>query len=255
MMADRRSTRTVIVDDEPLARKRLKDLLQDDPRFLLAGEAETGNDAVRLIRDTTPDLVFLDVQMPGLDGFGVIRALDVQNVPLIVFVTAFDQHAIRAFEVSAIDYLLKPVTEARFRAALDRVQDRLNDPRLEITTRLLGAVERLASREKPDRIPIRNSTGTHFVQAADVDWAEVEDDYIRLHTGSESHLLRESMGQLEERLASGNFVRIHRSLLVNVDRVKQIRPHLKGDYVLILHDGTRLISGRTYRQKIQQLME
>ncbi|MGH7470267.1 MAG: LytR/AlgR family response regulator transcription factor [Longimicrobiales bacterium] len=246
--------RALLIDDEVLARQRLRALLEDEPRIEVVGEAAGGRAAVERIRELSPDLVFLDVQMPGLDGFEVLRALDPGRLPFVIFVTAHDEHAIRGFEVNAVDYLLKPVTEERFRAAVDRVLERLQQPRTDMEARLLDALERLQRAEPPDRIPVHTGNGVVFVRTDELDWAEVAGDYVKLHTGATTHLLRETMTDLERRLPPAQFVRIHRSTLVNLSRVAQVQPWSKGDFLLILHDGTRLVSGRTYRERIQQLL-
>ncbi len=246
--------RALLIDDEVLARQRLRALLEDEPRIAVVGEAAGGRAAVERIRELSPDLVFLDVQMPGLDGFEVLRALDPGRLPFVIFVTAHDEHAIRGFEVNAVDYLLKPVTEERFRAAVDRVLERLQQPRTDMEARLLDALERLQRAEPPDRIPVHTGNGVVFVRTDELDWAEVAGDYVKLHTGATTHLLRETMTDLERRLPPAQFVRIHRSTLVNLSRVAQVQPWSKGDFLLILHDGTRLVSGRTYRERIQQLL-
>ena len=246
--------RVLIVDDEALARRRLRTLLDDDPRIEIVGEAESGNVAVRQLREIDIDLVLLDIQMPGLDGFGVLRALRPDELPLVVFITAFDEHAIRAFDVNAVDYVLKPVVESRFRLAIDRAIERLARPRSEIAAAVLAALDHVTGPAERDRIPIRTEHGVTFVRTADLDWAEVEGSSVRLHVGRNTHDVRETMGELEQRLSPMKFMRIHRSRLVNIDRVREIQPWFKGDFVLILTDGTRLVSGRTYRERVRQLI-
>jgi two-component system, LytTR family, response regulator len=249
-----RPVRALLADDEALARRRLRALLADDSRIVIVGEADTGNAAVKLLRELDVDLVFLDIQMPGLDGFGVLRAVPVDELPLVVFITAYDEHAVKAFDVSAVDYVLKPVVESRFRLAVDRAIERLARPRGEITAAVMTALETLARPAESERIPIRTERGVTFIRATDLDWAEVDGSTVRLHVGRDTHIIREAMGDFEQRVSGRRFLRIHRSRLVNLDRVKEVQPWFKGDFVLILHDGTRLVSGRTYRDRVRELL-
>jgi len=245
----------MVVDDEPLARKRLTSLLQKEPDIELAGEAESGNAAVKAIASVKPDLVFLDIQMPGLDGFGVVRALPPGVAPLIVFVTAYDDHAIRAFEVQAVDYVLKPVVETRFHEAVRRAVERLRSSSADALSRQMATLlDRLPPSAAPDRLAVRSGERTIFVRFEDIDWIDVEGDYARLHVGREQHLLRETLTELERRLPAARFLRIHRSFIVQTDRIQSVQPWFKGDYVLTLRDGTRLQSGRTYRERVQDLL-
>ena len=245
--------RVMVVDDEPLARDHLAALIADERDMQVVAEAAGGSEAVRLIRSVRPDGVFLDVQMPGLNGFDVVRALRGDEVPLIVFVTAYDQHAVNAFEISAVDYLLKPVIEERFRIAARRLVERARAPK---TQDMLARLSAFADRVAPagsDRIPLAVDGRTLLVSPREVDWAEAADDHVRVHVGKTIHVLRETMATLEARLGDG-FLRVHRSALVNVQRVREVQPWVKGDYVLILHDGTRLTSGRTYRNRVRALL-
>ena len=248
------SVRTLIIDDEPLARRRLLALLADEPDIEVVGEASGGTSAVKMISAERPDLIFLDVQMPGLDGFGVLRAIAPDLLPLVVFVTAYDEHAIRAFDVGAVDYLLKPVVESRFRAALRRALGRVRASQpSELSRQVHALLERLDA-PHPDRIAIHSQGRVTFVRVEDIDWADVDGDQVRLHVGRETHCMRETMSELETRLPTPTFLRIHCSTIVNVDRIREVQPWFKGDYVLILHDGTRLTSGRTYRARVRQLL-
>jgi two-component system, LytTR family, response regulator len=246
----------LIVDDEPLARQRLLDLLAEEPEVTVIGEAGSGSAAVEAIAGRRPDLVFLDVQMPELDGFGVLRCIAGAYMPAVVFVTAHDEHAIRAFEVQAVDYLLKPVTAARLREAVRRAVARLRaTPRAESTE----AIERLlaqAGGSGPDeaRIPLKQEGGTGFVRIADIHWVEADGDHLRIHAGREIHTVRETMAELAGRLPEKGFVRVHRSIIVNVARLREVQSIPKGDYLLVLDDGTRLRSGRTYREVVQTLL-
>ena len=254
MSASVRRIRALVIDDEPLARKRIRALLRDEPAIDVAGEAGSGTEAVARIRDLQPDLVFLDVQMPGMDGFSVLRALAPGPVPLVIFITAYDDHAIRAFDVHAVDYVLKPVVEERFRAAVRRAIERVSAPTAEALSRQMASLlERLPS-AAGDRLSVRSGERTIFIRFDDIDWIDVEGDYARLHVGKDTHLLRETLTELERRLPPPRFVRIHRSFIVQADRVQSVQPWFKGDYVLMLRDGTRLQSGRTYRQRVQELI-
>lgn len=247
--------RVVVVDDEPLAREHLRALISDDPRMAIVGEAAGGNEAVRLIRAATPDVVFLDVQMPGLDGFGVLRALTPSELPLVVFVTAYDAHAVGAFEVAAVDYLLKPVVEERFRIAAARAIERARAPRnTDVVARLSAALERVQPSPSYDRIPVPIDGRVIFVHPQEIDWVDAADDTVKIHAGHSTHVLRETMARVETRLRSG-FIRIHRSTIVNVDRIREVQPWVKGDYVVILNDGTRLTTGRTYRDRVRALLK
>ncbi len=258
MPTDAGRIRTLIVDDEPVARRRLRSLLADEADIEIVGEAANGTEAVKAILAANPELVFLDVQMPGLDGFEVIREIAGRHQPFIVFVTAHDEHAIRAFEVQAADYLLKPVVETRFREAVRRVVSRIRDgSRTDLTRQMAQLLERVApapARAGAGRIPIKRDGRVNFVRVEDIDWVEADGDFVKLHAGRETHVVRETMADIALKLPAERFARIHRGIIVNADRVKEIQPWFKGDYVLILHDGTKLRSGRTYRQTVQTLI-
>ena len=255
-MADAR-IRTLIVDDEPLALRRLRALLADEPDIEIVGEAANGTEAVRAITTERPDLVFLDVQMPGLDGFDVLRATASIHQPFVVFVTAHDEHAIRAFEVQAVDYLLKPVIEARFREAVRRVVARLRgESTADIARQMAQFLERVApAPARGGRIAVKRDGRVNFVRVEDIDWVEADGDLVRVHAGKEAHTIRETMAQIEAKLPAERFMRVHRSIIVNTERVREVQPWFKGDYVLIMHDGTKLRSGRTYRQSVQALID
>ena len=248
--------RAMVVDDEPLARKRLLALLADETQIEVVGEAQGGTSAVKLIPTLKPDLVFLDIQMPGLDGFGVLRAIAPKHLPLVVFVTAYDEHAIRAFDVNAVDYVLKPVVAERFHEAVRRAVERLASSTTDTLSRQMSSLlERLPSAAAPDRLAVRSGERIVFVRVEDIDWIDVEGDYARLHVGKDRHLLRETLTELERRLPTSRFTRIHRSFIVQSDRIASVQPWFKGDYVIVLRDGTRLQSGRTYRQRVQELIK
>ena len=247
----------MIVDDEPLARRRLRSLLGGEADVEIIGEYGNGRDAVHAIRESRPDLVFLDIQMPELDGFGVVREIGVAEMPAVVFVTAYDEYALKAFEVHAFDYLLKPVDRERFSSTLQRARSRARgeDTRT-LGVRLEALLTELGRRgQEPQRLPIRKDGRIFLVRPEDIDWLEADGNHVRVHVGKESHLIRETLSKLESRLPERAFMRIHRSTLVNVSRIREIQPWFQGDYVLLLTDGTRLTSGRSYRDRVRSLFE
>ncbi len=249
------SVRTLIVDDEPLARQRLRGLLGRDPEIEVIGECGDGQEAVAAVREHRPDLVFLDVQMPVLDGLGVLEALGPENVPVVVFVTAYDRYAVRAFEVHALDYLLKPFDRDRFDKALERAKAEVQRARTDdASERVLALLEELKGGPKPaERLVIKSADRVFLVRTEDVDWIEAAGNYVRIHVGKEAHLLRETMNALETRLDPARFLRIHRSTIVNIERIRELQPLFHGDYVVILQDGTQLTLTRGYRQKLPEL--
>ncbi len=246
---------TLIVDDEPLAREGLRMLLAEDPDVAAVHEAKDGREAVDAIRGTRPDLVFLDVQMPEMDGFSVVQEIGADAMPAVVFVTAHDQYAIDAFEVNAIDYLLKPVTRERFAQALARAKARLPErPAPEASRQILSLLETLAApRRQLKRLAVRTAGKTLFVDIEDVDWIEAAENYVRLHVGRASHLVHVALSTLERSLDPETFLRIHRSILVNVGRIKELEPALHGEYVVTLENDVRLRSGRTYHETLKAL--
>jgi two-component system LytT family response regulator len=242
----------LIVDDEPLAREGLRMLFADDPEIAAVQEAKNGREAVQCIREGRPDLVFLDVQMPEMDGFSVVHEIGPEQMPAVVFVTAHDQYAIRAFEINAIDYLLKPVTVERFVHSLERAKARLrtSEPHQE-NRQILSLLETIASpRRYLKRMAVQSAGKTFFIGVEDVDWIRAAENYVELHVAAASHLLHVAMNTLEKSLDPETFVRIHRSLIVNLHRVKEIQPASHGEYVLLLHSGVRLQSGRTYHERV-----
>ncbi len=245
----------LVVDDEPLAREGLSMLLARDPDITAIHEAKNGREAVTAIQDLHPDVVFLDVQMPEMDGFQVVTEVGAENMPAVVFVTAHDQYAIQAFEISAIDYLLKPVTQERFARALERVKARAPArPGDDTSRQILSLLETVASpRRYLKRVAVRSAGKTVFVDAQDIDWMEAAESYVQLHTSRSSHLLHVAMNTLEKSLDPEMFLRIHRSLIVNVTRIKELRPALHGEYVITLENGVRLQSGRVYSDKVRAL--
>jgi two-component system LytT family response regulator len=249
--------RTLIVDDEPVARAHLRALLQARDDVEVVGECGDGRSAVEQIRAQSPDLVLLDVQMPELDGIDVVRTIGADRMPPVVFVTAYDQHALAAFEVHALDYILKPVNRARFARAIDRVVRLAQSaPAARDATPLAQAVEELAAaRPAVDRLAIKVGDRVLYLKLAEIDWIEAADDIVRIHAGRHVYEHRSTLSQLEQRLPSSRFLRIHRSTIVNVERIREFQPWFQGDWILVLADGTRLQSGKSYRQKIRELIE
>jgi len=249
--------RTLIVDDEPLARERLRALLSAEPDIELIGECGDGPQAVESIRRDAPDLVFLDVQIPEIDGFGVIERIGVENAPVVVFVTAYDQYALEAFDVHAIDYLLKPFDETRFAKALARARSAVQAQRSgEVSERLLTLLRglRAAPAGKAERLVVKSAGRLFFLRSEEIDWIESSGNYVCLHVGSETHLLRETMSSLEARLDPNSFIRIHRTAIVNVDRIKELQPLFHGEYEVVLRGGARLTLSRSYRDRLQCLL-
>jgi two-component system LytT family response regulator len=249
--------RTLIVDDEPLARTRIRSLLEREPDVQVVGESGDGQQAVALVNELRPDLLFLDVQMPALDGFGVLEALAADRLPAVIFVTAYDRYAIRAFDVHALDYLLKPFDRERFARALARARVQLQrDEKIAATEKLLSLLEDVQSQQKKplQRFVIKSAGRVFFLRLEEIDWIEAAGNYVKLHVGTDDHLLRETMNALEGRLNPEQFVRIHRSTIVNLDRIQELQPWFHGDYRVILRDGTQLTLSRGYRQKLQELL-
>jgi two-component system LytT family response regulator len=248
--------RTVIVDDEPLARSKLVDLLKLEREVEVVAVCAGGAEAITAIAEHTPDLLFLDVQMPEVDGFDVLRALGPEHAPEVVFVTAHDRFAIRAFEVHALDYLLKPFSRDRFGAAIERAMQRIAGGGIRSEARILGLLEELHRKSKPlERLPVTVGPRTSFVQLCDVDWIETEGNYLRLHGVGNASLVRGTMKTLEEKLDGDRFVRISRSAIVNVARVANIETLGGGSYVVVMADGTRLMSGRLYSRRLRRMLE
>jgi two-component system LytT family response regulator len=245
----------VVADDEPLARRKLRRLLDGDATIRIVAECGNGDDALRAIREHAPDLVFLDVRMPALDGFGVVAALPRDALPAIVFTTAYDEYAVRAFEVRALDYLVKPFNRARLREAVSRVRAMAAERRAHpIDDRLASLLDELrAERARPERLAVKHDGRTSFVAVRDIDWVEAADNYVRLHVGTSAHLLRETMAALEAKLDPARFIRIHRGTIVNVDRIQELQPWFRGDSVVILKNGRRLRMSRSYRDRLDDL--
>ena len=249
--------RTVIVDDEQLARERIKRFLDGDPDVEIVGECAEGRDAIAAIKKHKPDLVFLDIQMPEIDGFGVLERLGGGEVPTVVFVTAYDQYAIRAFDVHAVDYLLKPFNRERFRKALKRAKAQVQQRTAGgVDERLLTLLAQVRAEQKYlERLVIKSVGRVFFLKTNEIDWIEASGNYVKLHVGNEGHLLRETMSHLEAKLDPDKFMRIHRSTLVNIERIKELQPLFSGDYVVILRNGAQLTLSRSYRDKLLDLFD
>jgi two-component system, LytTR family, response regulator len=244
----------LLVDDEPLARKRMRALLGDHPDVTVIGEAGDGEEALQAIASLQPAVVFLDVQMPGADGFEVVRRLDEASRPLIVFVTAFEQYALDAFRASAVQYLLKPVERDELGKALLRVRQlvQLVPPAQPDLTEL---VERLQPwRAFLQRVAVKSKGRMLLFRIEEVDWLESAGNYVRLHIGGECYLLRETMSGIEERLDPQQFLRVHRTAIINLDRLRELQPTSHGEYLVILHDDTRLTLSRVYRDRVEPLL-
>ncbi len=255
--------RALIVDDESLARRTIRDLLFVDPEVEIIGECDSGSEAVSFLLKQVPDLLFLDIQMPGMNGFEVLSKIEVERIPAIIFVTAFDQYALKAFEAHALDYLLKPFTDERFKAALRQAKthiemkdlNRLNQSLLALIGKY-AANEPVAVKRKGflTRFMIRSGSRAAFIKAEDVDWIAADDYYIKLHVSGKSHLLRMSMTELEERLDPERFLRIHRSTIINFDRVKELHQNPNGASVVVLKDGTELKLSRSRRERLERFL-
>ena len=248
--------RALIVDDEPLARGRLRALLEKEPEAEIVGEAAHGLEAVDRIGELRPDLVFLDIQMPELDGFGVLASIDPEHRPLIIFVTAFDEFAVKAFEARALDYLLKPYDRERFQGAFSRAVEELRRANpAPAQARVDGLVNDLdAAGRSSDRLAIKSNGRILLIRPGDIDWVGAADNYVELHIGTETHLIRETISAWEKRLNAAQFLRISRSTIVNLDRVKELQPLFHGEYAVILVNGVRLTLARSQRDKVQQLL-
>jgi two-component system LytT family response regulator len=249
--------RVLLVDDESAARRGLRRRLANLPDLAVVGECEDGEAAVAAIAELRPDLVFLDIQMPGLDGFGVIDAVGPAQMPAVVFVTAYDEFALKAFEVNALDYLLKPVDEQRLQAAVARARARPPHADPDWTARLAAALQQTAGQGSPRwcrRLAIRGAGRVVLLDVADVDQIESAGNYVQVHQGRKQHLLRETMAGLEARLDPERFVRVSRAAIVNIGRVRELQPMFNGDFVVVLKDGTEVAGSRRYRDALRMLL-
>jgi len=247
--------RVLLVDDESLAREMLREMLQTDPLVTIVGESCNGREALEAIRTHSPDLIFLDVQMPELGGFEVLEALG-KEIPRVIFVTAYDQYAVRAFEVHALDYLLKPFDQERFDISWQRARAQiLRDRDGGTDQRILALLEEMKAGNKYlERLVIKASGRIYFLETAEIDWIEAEGNYVSVHSAKKSHLLRETISSLESQLDPKKFLRIHRSSIVRIDRIQELQPWFHGEYRIILQNGTQLTLSRNYRDKLQEAL-
>lgn len=248
------SIRTLIVDDEPWARTRLASLLRDESDFTIVQSAASATEAIDAIRALTPDVVFLDVQMPEQNGFAVIDAIGADSMPLVVFATAYEQHAVRAFDAQALDYLLKPFDEERFARTLARVRHELSDLQSARASLQLLMQARQGERRYLQRVAVSSAGRVLFVKTSEIDWLESEGNYVMLHVGPKRHLLRESMSAMADKLDPQQFVRLHRCAIVNVERIRELSPWSRGEQAIVLHDGTQLTIGRTFRPQLMAVL-
>ena len=256
--------RTLIIDDEPLARRNLRLLLEKDPQIEIIDECRNGREAVKAVNSLAPDLIFLDIQMPEMDGFEVIANVGAERINAIIFVTAFDQYALKAFEVHALDYLLKPFDDARFNKALQQAKSQIEQREInKISKKLLALLEDRESKQEHSarekiyltRLMIKLANRVVLLKVNEIDWIEADGNYAKLHVGRKAHLLREKMHDLEAQLDPGSFVRIHRSIIVNLERIKELHPHFNGDYIVVLEDGVQLKLSRSRREQLESRLK
>lgn len=250
-----RSIRALIVDDEPLTRERIRDLAARTEGITIIGEGANGLEALDLITRHKPDLIFIDVEMPELNGFGVISELSDDSMPAVIFITAYEQYAKKAFDVGAVDYLHKPITPSRFSAAIARAKEKLERPSIAEWRRLVAAASQAErARGSRKRFVVKSGSTHYFVSIDDVDWIDAADNYLRLHVGQKTHFARGTMKQAEDELDSEKFVRIHRSAIVAVNRIRVIRNTESGGHIVELADGTQLRSSRQYFRRVSELL-
>jgi two-component system LytT family response regulator len=265
--------RALIVDDEPLARKDLRRSLQTEMDITIIGESTNGQEAAAMIRKLVPDLLFLDIEMPGMDGLSVIRSLPQEKIPMIIFITAYNQYAVDAFAVYAVDYLLKPFTDTRLEQALTRArQMHTMKQKNAVDSKIISLIEDMYENVKSiessvqngtqadagkylDRIAVKNGQQVSFIPAESINWIEAWGNYIRLHTSEKTYLLREKIGRIEQKLNTTVFIRVHRSTIVHINKIKQLTPLFHGDYRLTMSDGTDLTLSRNFRERVQALIQ
>ncbi len=256
--------RTIIVDDEPPARRRIRALLQGEPDIEVVAECRDGREAIAAVEENAPDLLFLDIQMPEANGFDVVAALGPERMPAVIFVTAYDEYALRAFEVHALDYLLKPFDRERFQTALARARRQVQRQReapggereVALDQRVLALLESLREplSRYLQRFPVKSGGRIRFVDADEISHLEAEGNYVRLHTAERSYLIRDSLGSLEAKLDPERFLRIHRSTIVQIDRIREMEPLFRGEYLILLEGGARVQSSRRYRAKLHEAL-
>lgn len=253
-MKDEKPIRALVVDDEPLARDIIREMIRRDAQIEIAGECGNGMDAVTMIETTRPDIVFLDIQMPEMDGFAVIEAIGAKAMPAVIFVTAYDQYAVNAFKVHALDYILKPFDWERFADALQRAKSEVRRDN-DLSEKLEALLRQMKKKQSyAERLIIKTNGRVVFLKTEEIDWIEAEGNYVRLHTGNDSYLQRDTIGGMETKLDPAQFPRIHRSAIVNIDRVQELRPWFQGDYCVILKDGKQLPLSRNYWDKLRQIL-
>jgi len=259
MMTDAQAApiRVLVVDDEPLAREKIRGMAADDAELRVVGECSNGAEAIEAVQALRPDLILLDVQMPEVGGFAVLEALKDEGLPPVIFITAYDHYAVRAFEFHALDYLLKPFDRERFRAAIERAKRQIRREKngAGLDERIIALLEQM--REQPrytERLVVKTGGRVFFLNADEIDWVEAEGNYVSIHAGKKSYLLRETISGLESQLDPRHFVRIHRSAIVNINRIKELQPWSHGEYHVILHDGTQLTLSRSYRDNLQSAL-
>ena len=245
----------IIIDDEPLARERIRELLKNHNGIDVAAECKNGEEAVREINKYSPDLIFLDIQMPKMNGFDVITKLE--KIPAIIFVTAYDEYAIKAFEINALDYLLKPFDKERFEAALNRARNSLINENSQLNQKLENLLNGLVHNNKEyiDRFVIKTGGRIYFVNSNDVDWFEADGNYVKLHIGSKTELIRETIKTLEEKLDPGKFIRVHRSSIIKIDSIKELVNWFGSEYKIKLKNGDEVVTGKKYKENINKLIK
>jgi two-component system, LytTR family, response regulator len=255
-MTENKIIRACIIDDEPIACRRIQRLLKDDPEIEIVQICNDGEEAVDAIQKLNPDLIFLDVQMPGMDGFEVLTSLNPGSMPHVIFVTAFDRYAIKAFEFHALDYLLKPFDRKRFEQAVQRSKAQIQQSQERSNNSELVALlkEMKNQSQHLERLVVKSQGRVFFLKTDEIDWIDAQGKHVAIHVGKETHLVREAMNNLETELDPKKFARIHKSTIVNIDRIKQLQPLVHGDFRVILRDSTVLTISRRYRQKIDELL-
>lgn len=255
-MTENNLIRVCIIDDEPIACRRIQRLLKDDSEIEIVQICNDGEEAVDAIQQFHPDLIFLDVQMPGMDGFEVLKSLKSESIPHVIFVTAYDRYAIQAFEVHALDYLLKPFDRKRFEQAVHRSKAQIHQSQQKSNNSELVALLKEMKNQPHhlERLVVKNQGRVFFLKTDEIDWIEAQGKHVSIHAGKEIHIVREAMNNLEAELDPKKFARIHKSTIVNIDRIKQLQPLVHGDFRVILRDSTVLTISRRYRQKIDELL-